>query len=349
MKQTISDLSERKGETGAKQKNKKAMKVGITGVTGHVGFNVLRALYPEGHRIKVLVRNKTGLFKDYDIELVKGDITRKETLTAFCKDLDAVIHLAALISIGNDNYGKVYDANVTGTENLVEACKDAGVKRFVHFSSIHALEHKPYDEPMDETRPLTQNKKIAYEYTKALAEQYVLKQNRPGFTTVVLNPTAIVGPYDYKPSFVGRFLIMVYKGVLPGLVPGGYNWVDVRDVAGAAVTALSKGKGGERYILSGQWQPLKTVAGIVCEAKGVKNKIPVLPLWLAKTGVPFLSAFSKITGKSPLYTNESLYILQSGNRKIINAKARKQLDFSPRPLHESVTGAISWFKKMSYI
>ncbi len=325
------------------------MKIGITGVTGHVGFNVLRELSFLGYETKVLVRNGSDLLDAFDTEPVKGDLTDRKSLTAFCRNLDVVIHLAALISIGNKSYKKVFETNVTGTGNLVEECKNAGVKRFIHISSIHALEHRPLDKPMDENRPYTSNKKIAYEYTKALAEQFVLNSNTSGFETVVLNPTGILGPYDYKPSYLGRFLIMVYKGTLPGLVKGGYDWVDVRDVAKAAISAIEKGKAGERYILSGKWQSIKDVADMVCAVKGKRCKIPVLPLWLAKTGVPFMGAFSKITGKSPLYTSESLFILQSGNKNIVNEKARKYLGFKPRPLKDSVTDTIEWFKKMSYI
>ena len=325
------------------------MNIGITGASGHVGANLIRLLQPTGHNIKVLSHKDTRALQVSGMEIVKGDVLKRETLTTFCTNLDVVFHLAAHISIGGNNYDTVYAINVDGTKNVMEAAKQAGVKRFIHFSSIHALEHYPFDFPMDETRPLALNAPLAYERTKAIAESLVLEQNNKDFETVVLNPTAIIGPNDFKPSFLGRTLIMMYKGQLPGLVPGGYNWVDVRDVAAAAISAIDKGKPGEHYILSGEWQSIKFLASLVAEIKGRKMKLPVLPLRLARAGIPFFTLWSRITGNPPLYTSESLSILQNGNRNISHNKATAELGFNPRPLKESLNDTISWFRKMSYI
>ena len=325
------------------------MNIGITGASGHVGANLIRLLQPAGHNIKVLLHKDGRALQIQGIETVKGDVLKKETLKPFCTNLDVVFHLAAHISIGGNNYDTVYAINVEGTKNVMEAAEKAGVKRFIHFSSIHALEHHPLDRPMDETRPLALNAPLAYERTKAIAESLVLEQNNKDFETVVLNPTAIIGPYDFKPSFLGRTLIMIYKGQLPGLVPGGYNWVDVRDVAAAAISAIDKGKPGERYILSGEWQSIKTLASLVAEIKNREMKLPVLPLWLARAGIPFFSLWSRFTSNPPLYTSESLSILQNGNRNISHNKATAALGFNPRPLKESLNDTISWFRKMSYI
>ena len=166
---------------------------------------------------------------------------------------------------------------------------------------------------------------------------------------VVLNPTAIIGPYDFKSSYLGQVIQMIYKGTLPGLVPGGYNWVDVRDVAQAAINAIEKGEPGERYLLSGKWQSLKSLAGMVCAQRNKKCRIPVFPFWLARFGVPFMALYVQWKKQEPLYTKTSLDILQSANQHILNNKAGRVLGFSPRPLEESVADTLEWFKKHQYL
>jgi len=166
---------------------------------------------------------------------------------------------------------------------------------------------------------------------------------------VVLNPTSIIGPCDYKPSLMGQLLIRLYNNSLPGLVPGGYDWVDVRDIVRSAISAIENGKSGERYILSGGWTTVEELAKVLAEANGLKINKPILPIWLARIGVPFIYIWSKAIGQHPLYTNESLSILQSGNKNISFKKAAKDLGHSPRPLRETLKDAIDWFKENKYI
>ncbi len=325
------------------------MKIGVTGATGHVGANLVRILIANGYEVRALVRKDTRALQGVPVEKIQGDLLQPETLTLFCDGMEVIIHLAALISIGSNHYDKVFDANVTGTKNLIAACKKKGVKRIIHFSSIHALEHKPLDKPMNESRPLAITSPMAYEHTKAIAEKWVLQQNSPDFEVIILNPSAIIGPNDFKPSFLGEVVMMIYKGTLPGLVPGGYNWVDVRDVAEATANAITNGKAGERYILAGEWQCIKTLAEEIIRINGKGRTIPLFPLWLAKSGLPFMTLFARLTGNRPLYTKQSLLILQTGNRNIFSKKAQEVLGFSPRPLKETLRDTIHWFQKNSYL
>lgn len=324
------------------------MKVGVTGATGHVGANLVRVLLKSGYDVRVLVRNGKEVFKGLNVECVKGDLLDIKSLYTFCNGLDVVEHLAASISIGGEPFKNVYDVNVIGTQNILNACRSSNVKRFIHFSSIHAMEHNPLNEVMDESRPLQLNSKSAYEKTKAIAEQWVLEQNSKNFEVIVLNPTAVVGPFDFKPSFIGRFIIMIYRSRLPAIIPGGYDWVDVRDISIAAVNAINMGTPGQKYILSGKWREIKDFASIMSDLNGNKYKIPVIPLWMAKIGLPFMSLGNKITGKPPLYTLESLNILQQCNKYISSNKAVKELNYSARPLEDTLRDTLLWFKKMSY-
>ncbi len=325
------------------------MKIAVTGASGHVGANLARLLLKQGHRVRVLVHHNTQALQGLDVEKVMGSLNDLSALERLCRDRDAVFHTAALISIGREKESRVYQTNVTGTKNLLLAAEKSGVKRFIHFSSIHALQQQPADSPVDETLLLNTDSSLVYEKTKALAEKMVLGHNSSRFQVIVLNPTAILGPYDFGPSYLGQVIIKIYRGRLPGLVPGGYNWVDVRDVAQAAVQALEKGRPGERYLLSGEWQSLKTLAGEVCRLRGRKCRLPVFPFWLARAGVPFLTAFARLAKQDPLYTATSLKILQTANRQVLHDKARRELDFRPRPFHQSVAGAVEWFKKHQYL
>jgi len=325
------------------------MKIAVTGANGHVGASLVRLLLKEKHEVRVLVHHGSQALQGLNVEIVKGGLEDTSVLQKLCHDREIVFHLAAKISIGSESYDEVYKVNVEGTKNLTNASREAGVKRFVHFSSIHALQQFPQDKPLDENFPLALHSEMVYEKTKALAEKWILEQNSPYFQVVVLNPTAITGPYDFKPSYLGQVIQMIYKGTLPGLVPGGYNWVDVRDVAQAAVNAMEKGEPGERYLLSGEWQSLKSLAQIICTHRNNKCKLPVFPFWLARIGVPFMALYARWKSRDPLYTKTSLAILQSANHHILNDKARRVLGFSPRPLEESVADTLTWFKKHQYL
>jgi len=325
------------------------MKIAITGATGHVGANLVPRLIELGHNLKVLIYNGDSIPDSTKVEKVKGSLQNTDSLFHLCKDVDVVFHLASLISIGSDSYEQVYETNVDGTKNVFKAASGAGVKKFIHFSSIHALIHKPYEMPMDETKPVAINSSINYERTKAIAEQWVMEQNGNGTEVVVINPTSIIGPMDPRPSLMGEFMKMTYENRIPGLVPGGYDWVDVRDIVEATINTIDKGRGGERYILSGNWLSVKSFSDMFVDVSDKDKYLPVLPLWLAKLGVPFMYLYSKLTKRKPIYTYESLNILQSGNRNISSAKAELELGFKSRPLQETLLDTYNWFKENDYL
>lgn len=325
------------------------MKIGITGANGHVGANLIRILDSGKHHLRLLQYHGHEAFSGMPVEVVSGDLNNKQSLTAFCEELDVIVHLAAKISIGSNSFDSLAHVNIDGTKNLVYAARHAGVKKFIHFSSIHALIHDPPDIPLDENRGLALYSNMAYERSKALAEQWVTKRQNNSFDVVILSPTSMIGPYDYKPSLTGEMILRLYQGKLPGLIPGGYNWVDVRDVCEATVSAIDRGRGGERYILSGTWKSMVDLANLFGSVTNKKMNIPVFPLWLARLGVPFLTVWAKLNGRKPLYTNSSLTILQEGNKNISFEKAKKELGFQPRPLSETLTDTVNWFKQNNYL
>ncbi|MDP4281027.1 MAG: NAD-dependent epimerase/dehydratase family protein [Bacteroidota bacterium] len=319
------------------------MRVAVTGANGHVGVNLCKSLIEKGHQVRALTHQNDFALKQLPVDLFKGDVFDPESLKNFLSGVDVVFHLAAKISIYGDPDGSVVRVNTEGTRNIVEACKSFRIKRLIHFSSIHAFQQSPLNEKLDENRPIVEKGTFAYDRSKAQGERIVMAAVKDGLNAVVVSPTAIVGPMDFKPGLMGKAILQLYHHQIPALVPGGYNWVDVRDVVQGAISAMERGQIGEKYLLSGNWRSLKDFADIIRQTTGQKVTQTVMPFWVAHIGLPFITMYSRVTGTDPLYTRESLEIIRNGNRCIINDKARKELGYNPRPLEETVADLIRWF------
>ena len=318
----------------------------VTGASGHVGGNLVRALLAQGRKVRALVRNDTRALEGLDIERVKGDVLDPATLRPAFEGVDVVYHLAAIITIEGDPDGLVRRTNVDGPHNIVEACLHAKVRRLVHFSSIHAFEQPPLLEPLDEKRPLEESRRApAYDRTKAAGHRVVLDGVKRGLDAVIVHPTSVIGPYDFKPSRLGQVLLDLYFRRLPSLVGGGFDWVDVRDVVAGAMAAETKGRTGVNYLFSGKWRTVKELAQIAGKQTGVRPPRFTSPLWLAKVGVPFALGWAKLTRSRPLYTFESLHALQYSNQRISCERAQADLGYSARPLEETIADSYTWFRE----
>ncbi len=317
----------------------------VTGASGHIGGNLIRALLAEGRKVRVLVRDDTRAIDGLDVEQVRGDILKPATLASAIQGSDVVYHLAGHISVAGDPGGLMQRTNTDGTRNVVTACLESGVRRLVHFSSIHALSGRPIDEVVDENKPLAESGDIiAYDRTKALGEREILAGVDKGLDAVTVNPGGVIGPHDYKPSPMGEVVLDLCRGDMPALLNGGFSWVDVRDVVQGALAAEKKGRMGERYLLTGHWLPLTDLGNIVAQVSGVRRPRFISPMWLAMTGAPFVTAFSRLTGKRPRFTLESLKVLRN-HRHVSHQKAKDELGFSPRPTIETISDTVEWFKQ----
>ncbi len=317
----------------------------VTGASGHIGGNLVRALLEKGRSVRTFVLDDTRALEDLDVERVQGDILEPQTLARAMDGVDVVYHLAGHISVAGDPGGLMRRTNIDGTRNVVNACLEAGVRRLVHFSSIHALACTDANAEIDETAPLVRGKEgIPYDRTKAQGEREVQKGVTAGLDAVIVNPGAVLGPHDYKPSPMGKVILDLIERKMPALVDGGFSWVDVRDVVLGALAAENKGRTGERYLLTGHWLTTAELGDIVEEVSGVKRPSFVSPMWLAMTGAPFVTAFSRLTGKRPLYTLESLKVLRN-HRNVSHNKATEELDYSPRATRETIAGTVEWFRR----
>jgi dihydroflavonol-4-reductase len=324
------------------------MKIAVTGASGHVGNNLCRMLIDQGHQVKALIYQDTDGLTGLQMEQVNGDITSESDLANLCSGCEVVFHLAAYISIRtNDPVCK--KINVDSCMNLIKAAKSTGIKKIIHFSSIHAVQQEPLAAELNETRELSLSSTVSYDNSKALSHKIMIEASSEDLEIIVLNPTAIIGPNDFKPSLLGNALIRFYNGKNPVLIPGGYNWVDVRDVCAAAISAIKHGIAGESYLIGGSWQSLRTLVHEIEKLGGQKAPRLELPIWLALLGTPFFNLQSIFSKKPPLYTSVSLLTLNNSHKNISCQKAKSQLGFNPRPFSETLSDTIAWFREYNYI
>jgi len=325
---------------------KSTMPALVTGATGLVGNNLVRHLLELGRPVRALVFGDDEPLKGLEIERVAGDVCNPVGLTQATRGIDVVYHVAGAVSIDKDQRRTLLeDVNVQGTANVVQACLDSGVRRLVHFSSIHALSYLPKDRPIDETRELALDgaRHLAYDHTKARGELAVLEGVQRGLDAVIVNPVGIFGPYDFLPSTGGELLLQLTGRKLAGLVRGGFYWVDARDVVRAAVLAEERGRRGERYILAGGYATFKSIACWVEEVTGAKPPWLNVPIWLARAAAPLAAWGSRLAGHRPLFTPESIRIITC-HQSIETTKAADELGFRPRSIQESVQDSVRWLR-----
>jgi dihydroflavonol-4-reductase len=321
------------------------MTVVVTGATGHIGVNLVRALIAEGRPVRSLVHINHQAIEGLDTEIIQGDICDRESLCRAFNGADVVYHLAGNISLSTSTWLLLESVNVMGTRNVVEACLLCGVHRLVHFSSIHALVQEPFSTPVDESRPLVESRHYPpYDRSKAAGEKEVQRGLEMGLDAIIINPTAIIGPYDYQLSYFGEALLALARGRLPGLVTGGFDWVDVRDVVEGALRAEERAPTGAKYLLSGHWVSMCDIAAVVADLTGMSVPGFVCPLWLARLGAPVVTSFGGLAKKWPLYTSVSMRALRS-NRNMSHEKATRELGYQPRPFRETLIDTLRWFEE----
>ncbi len=321
----------------------------VTGATGHIGANLVRALLAQGRPVRALLHVNRRAIEGLDVEIARGDVCDLESLYRAFDGAEVVYHLAARISLSLNEWPLLEAVNVMGTRNVVEACFRCGVRRLVHFSSIHALIQEPMDVPVDESRQLVESRRCpSYDRSKAAGEKEVRKGIERGLDAVIINPTGVIGPYDFEPSYFGEALLAIACRKLPALVGGGFDWVDVRDVVVGAMRAEECAPTGAKYLLSGHWVSVPDLASFVEEITGVRAPRLVCPLWLAHVGTPFTVAFARLAGGRPFYTSDSLRALKS-NRNISHERASRDLGYNPRPFRETIIDTLRWFQENDYL
>lgn len=323
------------------------MKVLVTGATGHIGNVLVRSLLKNGYDVTAFVRNKEKLnaLDGLSVSFAYGDVRDIESLKMAFKGIDVVFHLAGLIDIGNGNKKQMYEVNVNGTKNVVNACKEMNVKKLIYTSSVHAIPTKPKGEIITETKTFSPDLvKGTYSKTKAEATKYVLEANSKDLEVIITHPSGVIGPYEYITSNLGQLIIDCAHKKMGAYLDGGYNFVDVRDVADGLVSALEKGKAGECYILAGHYVTIKELIKYVQDITGVPAPKFKIARWFAYATGALSEIYYKIVKQKPLFTSYSVYTTGTNANFSID-KAKKELGYFPRDFKDTMVDTIYWMKE----
>lgn len=316
----------------------------VTGSTGHIGNVVIRELLMRGKRVRAFVLRGEDLtpLKDLDVEIYEGDVLEPASLEKAMKGVGMVFHLAGMISILPGQFETMRRINVEGTRNVVEAAKKMRVKRLIYTSSIHALRRIPEGTVVNEEIDFDpENCMGDYDRTKAQASLIVLEAAHQGLDAVIVCPTGVIGPYDYKKSEMGALLLEWTKRKPSIIIDGSYDFVDVRDVARGHVLASERGKRGEVYILSGERIHLTQLMKMVFESTDRPNLSYNLPLKVAKFFTIFTPLYYRLTHSKARLTKYSIETVVS-NSLISNDKARTELGYKPRSISVTISDTVRW-------
>ncbi|PWM39548.1 MAG: dihydroflavonol 4-reductase [Clostridiales bacterium] len=320
----------------------------ITGASGHLGNTLIRTLKNRDYLIRglILPHEKANLLPG--VEYINGDVRDRESLRKLFKDTDQfetyVIHTAGIVDISEQVTPQLYEVNVNGTRNMIALCKKYHVKRLVYVSSVHAIADHNRDTVIHEADHFSADEVVGgYAKTKAAATQAVLDAAEQGLNAVVVHPSGILGPYDQSGNHLVQMVNDYILGHLPACVKGGYDFVDVRDVADGCIRAMEKGRSGECYILSNRHYEIRDVLKMVQKVYGGR-RLPVLPMWMARAAAPFMQAYAKMKKVRPLYTRYSLFALSS-NDKFSHDKATIELGYRPRDLFQTIRDTVIWVSR----
>jgi len=324
----------------------------VTGAAGHLGNVVLQQLIDEGKKVRALILHNNKNIS-HKAEIFVGNVIDKDSIRPCFKNLGGrdlvVIHCAGIVSIATKFSQKVYDTNVRGTKNIVDLCKEYNVSKLLYVSSVHAIPEKPKGEVIIEVKDFSPDKVVgAYAKTKAEASAYVIEAIEEGLNATIVHPSGIAGPFDFGRGHVTTLIIDYYKGRLTSGTKGGYDFVDVRDVAKGIVAACDKGRNGEGYILSNKYFQVSEILKMLHEITGKKEIKRFLPLWFVKSTAGISEVYYKILKQPPLYTPYSIYTLNT-NAIFSHEKADRELGYETRDFRETLDDTVNWLKEQNRI
>lgn len=327
------------------------MKTLVTGATGFVGSHVARQLASAGQAVRVLVRptSKVKVLDGVPVEFVEGDLRDAASLTRAMRGVQHVYHVAADYRLWTKNPGEIYESNVEGTRRLIEAAQRAGATRIVYTSTVATIAVPRHGALPNENTWATLDEMIGhYKRSKFLAEQVALDAAKSGAPVIIVNPTAPVGPGDWKPTPTGRIILDFLRGKMPAYVDTGLNVAPVEDVAAGHVLAAEKGRIGERYILGGRNMTLKQILDALAAIAGRSAPRIRLPHAVALMAGYADEMFSRILGREPQIPVEG--VKMSRHKMFVESdKAQRELGYHPTKVEAALERAVRWYEEHGYI
>ena len=322
----------------------------VTGASGFLGRAVLAELKKKGAPVRALVMKNDPLAAELpeDVSIVSGDVCDGASLARFFSGADSgtcVIHCAGIVSVASHPGERIYRVNVGGTNNILRHCEKAGVGKLVYGSSVHAIPEKPKGTEITEDAVFSPGLvRGDYAKSKAIATSLVFAAAGRGLNASVVFPSGIIGPGDVGKGSITNMLLSFLAGKLPVAVKGGYDFVDVRDVAAGIVACAEQGQPGRGYILSGEYATIRDILNAAKETLGQKRAVSYLPISFARLIAPLYEKRS-LRKKQPLYfTPYSVAVLDS-NGRFNRSAAAAAFGYAPRSLQSSIRDTVTWLKK----
>jgi len=317
----------------------------VTGATGHLGNVLVRGLVRMGEKVRAFVfpGDDIAPIEDLDVEIFYGDVRNEEDVKNAMEDVELVFHLAAVISITPWKKRLVYEVNVKGAENVLKAAVTESA-RMVYVSSVHAFAEPETGAMIDENTPINPELTTGtYGKSKAIATLRMMGAAREGADVVIVCPTGIIGPYDYKGSEMGRVFTKFLRGRLKVFVDGSFDFVDVRDVAEGLIKAAERGKTGEIYILGNRPVTIRKLVELLEEASGVPAPRVYLPTHLAWLISGVSVVFAALGSNRGVFTPYAVHTL-TRNYAFSHEKVSRELGYHPRSLEETLHDTVEWFR-----
>lgn len=322
----------------------------VTGAAGFLGSHVARQLVARGESVRVLLRPSSNnrAIADLPLEYVTGDLRDTASLDRALSGAKRVYHVAADYRLWAKNSQDIYDSNVGGTKNLLDAAKRAGVQQFIYTSTVATIAVDRPEHPNETTDSRLEEMVGHYKRSKWLAEREVLDAAKQGFPAVVAMPTTPVGPWDWKPTPTGKIVLDFLNGKMPGYVETGLNFVGVEECAAGHILVAEKGKTGERYLLGAENLTLKQLLDTLAKITGLPAPSMKIPHGLA-LGVAYAeTAFSRLIGREPQIPVEGVKIAQ--HMMFVNvSRTQKELGFRPGSVAAALERAVRWYEANGYV
>ena len=323
----------------------------LTGATGFLGSHVARALAAQGAALRILVRPTSNLknLEGLRAETAIGDLRDSASLEKAMAGCETVFHVAADYRLWLRDPAEMYRSNVEGTRAILEAARKNAVRSVVYTSSVATIGFTGNGHPANEDSPVSITDMIGhYKRSKFMAEQLALEAGRKRMRVITVNPTTPVGEQDIKPTPTGRIVVDFLKRKFPAYVETGLNLVDVRECARGHITALEKGKSGERYILGGENLTLKHILDKLGTISGLPSPTIKLPYFVAYlAGAVDETISGRILGREPRATVETV---RMGKKKMwaSSEKAERELGWKIIPPDDALRRAVEWFRAHGY-
>ena len=322
----------------------------VTGAAGFLGSHVTRQLVARGEEVRILIRSSSTnrAIADLSLEYVTGDLRDPASLDRAMKGVKRVFHVAADYRLWARRSQDIYDSNVGGTKNLLDAVRRAGVQQLIYTSTVATIAVDRPELPDEFTDSKLKEMVGHYKRSKWMAEQEVLTEAKSGLPVIVAMPTTPVGPWDWKPTPTGKIVLDFLNGKMPGYVDTGLNFVGVEECAVGHLLVSEKGRIGERYLLGGENLSLKEMLDALSKITGLAAPRMKIPHSLAFGVACANTVFSRLLWREPGIPIESVRIAR--HRMFVDcSRAQRELGFKPGPVSAALERAVRWYEANGYV